>query len=257
MSSPTAHHQPPPPASANTLPLEIWMQILESIDHSDTFARPSYVNCFTQAILSDRATEAELVPELPTFEKEAWRLTRPYYAINATSRQAAHQTFLSGVLLQTCTSPLHQVPLKRNRGIREPHLPRTSIPPPFYASSTLARMRPRRTKTGQAEPTYMPLELFDYSLFHETSHRDAELKTFAATAARNHFMMKLFNEHYDRLAPLDTTLLRSVRSVDLLAAAPYEGLMDRAGYYAELLRRMIEMLWKALGVEDGVVRVLH
>jgi hypothetical protein len=263
MSPPTGHDQPQPqpplPSSiVNKLPLEIWMNILESIDHSDQFARPAYVNCFVHSILSDRATEPQLVPELPAFEKEAWRTTRPYYAINRTSRQAARQVFLSGVLLQTCTSPLNQVPLKRNRGRREPRLPRTSIPPPFYASSALERMRPRVTANGTPEPTYMPLELFDYGLFRD-AHKgaDPELQTDILLNARADFMMRLFDEHFERLKPSGTTLLRTVRTVDLLAAAPYDSLMEPAAELAERIGRKVEKVWRELGVEGGVVRVWH
>jgi hypothetical protein len=260
-SSPSGHRQPspPPPSSAaSKLPIELWMQIFESISHSNHFARPAYVNCFTKSIIRDRATEAELVPELPPFEQEAWLATRPYYAINRTSRQAAHQIFLSGVLLQTCLSPLNQVPLKRNRGRREPRLPRTSIPPPFYAASALKRMRPTITATGTPEPTYMPLELFDYRLFRDSHHgRDPELQTPILMLARVDFMMKLFDEHYERLTPAETTLLRTVKRVDLLAAAPYEHLMGSGAKLAELIGKTIERMWRELGVEGGVVRVLH
>jgi hypothetical protein len=264
LSSPSnAHHKPPPPpappSAANKLPLEIWMTILESVDHSHHIARPSYVNCFVQAIISGTATSADLVPELPTFEKEAWLATRPYYAINTTSRQAAHQTFLSGVLLQTTTAPLNQVPLKRHRGRRDPHLPRTSIPPPFFPSAPLAKMQPRISaeSEGSLEPTYMPLELFDYRLFHDTLRPEVERKTPAVLQARFAFMIKLFDEHHERLSPMDVTLLRTVRRVDLLAAAPYEHLMKPARVYAEMLERMIMKTWAQFGVEGGVVRVLH
>jgi hypothetical protein len=263
--SPTGHRQLPPPSSAaSNLPIELWMQIFESLSHSDHFARPAYVNCFTKSIIRERATEAQLVPELPAFEREAWLATRPYYAINRTSRQAAHQIFLSGVLLQTCTSPLNQVPLKRNRGRREPRTPRTSIPPPFYAASALARMRPTSIATASGtgtapEPTYMPLELFDYRLFRDYSHagRDPELQTPILMLARVDFMMKLFDEHYEGLTPAETTLLRTVRRVDLLAMAPYEHLMGSGAKLAKLIGKTIERMWRELGVEGGVVRVLH
>lgn len=258
LSSSSGHHEPPP-SSANKLPPEIWMHILESIDHSSHIARPAYVNCFVEAIISDRATEAAIVPELPAFEKEAWRATRPYYAINATSRQAAHQSFLSGVLLQTCTPPLNQVPLKRNRGRREPRVPRTSIPPPFYPSMPLAKMRPMLTATGVPEPTYMPLELFDYRLFQNALRPGYERKTSAVAQERFAFMIKLYDEHNERLAlaEADVTLLRTVRRVDLLAAAPYEHLMKPAHEFADMLGRAILRVWGELGVQGGVIRVLH
>lgn len=257
-----AHHEPPPPppssSAANKLPVEIWMTILESLDHSHHIARPSYVNCFVHAIVSASATSADLVPELPTFEKEAWLATRPYYAINTASRQAAHQIFLSGVLLQTCPAPLNQVPLKRHRGRRDPHLPRTSIPPPFFPSVPLAKMQPRISAADNTpEPTYMPLELFDYRLFHDKLRPEVERTTSAVLQARFSYMIKLFDEHHARLSPMDVTLLRTVRRVDLLAAAPYEHLMKPAHVYAEMLERMIMKTWAQLGVEGGVVRVLH
>jgi len=259
-SSSNADHEPPspPPSIADKLPCEIWMSILESLDHSDHIARPSYVNCFVQAIIADRVAEADLVPELPAFEKEVWRATRPYYAINKTSRQAAHQVFLSGVLLQSCSSPLNRVPLKRNRGRREPHAIRTSIPPPFYPSSALARMRPAISANGiLPEPTYMPLELFDYQLFHDALRHEGRQRKDAVMHARFEFMVKLYDEHYERLAPAGVNLLSSVRRVDLLGAAPYEHLMKSAGVFAELLRNSIERIWKDLGVQDGVVRVWY
>lgn len=269
-SPPNTTVQTPPP-TPKTLPTEIWMQILESVDHSDHIARPSYVNCFVQAIIQDRATEAQLVPLLPTFEKEAWKATRPYYAIDRTSRQAAHQVFLSGVLLQTCPSPLNQVPLKRTLGRREPHAARTSIPPPFYAPTALAKMCVQTkavsstdndnvnatTASSTPHPTYIPLELFDLRLFHEANLPDNDPKLPITLRARVGFLAELFDQHFQRLIQEDATLLKSVRRVDLLAAAPYEELMGQARLWADVLRAEIEGFWKGMGIEGAVVRVLH
>jgi hypothetical protein len=101
----------------------------------------------------------------------------------------------------------------------------------------------------------MPLELFDYRLFRDSHHgRDPELQTPILMLARVDFMMKLFDEHYERLTPAETTLLRTVRRVDLLAAAPYEHLMGSGAKLAELIGKTIERMWRELGVEEGVVR---
>jgi hypothetical protein len=43
----------------------------------------------------------------------------------------------------------------------------------------------------------------------------------------------------------------------LLAAAPYEDLMDDALGLAILLKGMIEKVWEDLMIEDGEVRILH
>lgn len=239
---------------------QIWMHILESIDHSHHVARPAYVNCFTSAIIQERATEADLVPELPAFERQAWKATRPYYAIDEASRQVAKAAFLSGVLLQTCTSPLNQVPLKRNLGRREPHAPRTSIPPPFYPPNTLAKMQPKIQNDGTsaaAVPTYMPLELFDIRLFHEASIPDKDRKSTVALQVQMGFMGELFKQHVQRLTETNPELLRTVRRVDLLAAAPYESLMKHAELLADVLTSEIEEVWEDMGILDGVVRVLH
>jgi len=239
------------------------MQILESIDHSHHLARPAYVNCFTSAIIQERATEADLVPELPPFEQQAWKATRPYYAIDRASRQAAQAAFLSGVLLQDTASPLNQVPLKRNLGRREPHTLRTSIPPPFYPSTTLAKMQPSTSMQQQDNsstapaPTYLPLELFDIRLFHEASIPAKDCSSGAALQEQLSFMGELFDQHLQRLTLINPELLRTVRRVDLLAAAPYEALMEQAGVWVDALARKIERVWEGMGVCDGVVRVLH
>lgn len=240
---------------ASPLPTETWMQILESVDHSDHYARPSYVNCFVSAIIQDRANEADLVPELPAFEKRAWKAARAYYAIDKNSRQAAHACFATGVLLQGCTSPLNQIPIKRVHGCRKPHAARTSIPPPFYAATAMAKMRPRILRDGKMEPTYMPLELFDISFFHEASLYDRDLKSPVSLQVRLGFMGELVHQHVRRLTMSELTLLRTVRRVDLLAAAPYEPLMGQAGVWAQAIANQIEMAWRYLGVKDGVVRV--
>ena len=97
------------------LPYELHLRILESLSHADMqlLARPAYVNCFVKAILRGRATEQDLVPALPDFERRAWKATRPYYAVSRMIRKAAQQVFLSGVLLQTCGAPLEEVPRRR------------------------------------------------------------------------------------------------------------------------------------------------
>ena len=114
--------KPPPPAEKEKeqqkttpppLPYELWLRILESLSHAHLLARPAYVNCFVKAIIRGRATEQDLVPALPEFERRAWKATRPYYAINGEIRKAAQQVFLSGVLLQSCRPPLEEVPRKR------------------------------------------------------------------------------------------------------------------------------------------------
>lgn len=244
------------------LPYEVWMRVLESITHEHTLARPAYVNCFVSAIIEHRATEQDLVGLLPEFERRAWRATRPYYAISSSIRKAAKQVFLSGVLLQTCSAPLAEVPKKR-KGKRTPRSMKRvgGSEGPFWVPGVLERMEARvsvseNREGGGLEPTYLPLEVFDM-LFFKQCLEDVGKRgymSWRATHSRN--MDGILETHVLRVSE-DDSLLRTVRRVDLLAAAPYEDLMEEARECAETLKREIERTWKQFGIEDGEVRIMH
>ncbi|GAB7331357.1 hypothetical protein MBLNU13_g02791t1 [Cladosporium sp. NU13] len=225
------------------LPYELWLRILESLSHVHLLARPAYVNCFVKAIIRNRATEEDLVPALPEFERRAWKATRPYYAINSETRRAAQQVFLSGVLLQTCRAPLEEVPRKRKgrrraRGMKAGEAGEA----PFWVPDMLARMRLVESEDGGGlVPTYLPLEVFGY-LFSAPPNHARRLKSVLV-------------QHVLRVVE-DDSVLRTVRKVELLAGAPEEELMAEAWECAEELKRRIEGVWRDLGVEDWEVRIM-
>ena len=225
-------------------PYEVWLRVLESLSHAHLLARPAYVNCFVKAIIRNRATEEELVHALPEFERRAWKATRPYYAINSEIRKAAQQVFLSGVLLQTCRAPLEEVPRKRKgrrraRGMKA----NEEAEGPFWAPDVLARMRLMESESGGGGlvPTYLPLEVFG-RLFSAPPNHAGRLKSVLV-------------QHVLRIVE-DGSVLRTVRKVELLAAAPEEELMEEAWECAEELKRRIEGVWRDLGVEGGEVRIM-
>lgn len=221
------------------LPYELWLRILESLSHAHLLARPAYVNCFVKAIIRNRATEEDLVAELPEFESRAWRATRPYYAINSEIRKAAQHVFLSGVLLQTCRAPLEEVPRKRKgrrraRGMKADE----SVEASFWVPDVLARMRLMESEDGAEGlvPTYLPLEVFG-CLFSAPQNHARKLKSVLV-------------QHVLRVVG-DDSVLRTVRKVELVAAAPEEELMGEAWECAEELKRRIEMVWEGMGVQGG------
>lgn len=223
------------------LPYELWLRILESLSHAHLLARPAYVNCFVKAILRARATESDLVPALPEFERRAWKATRPYYAINSEIRRAAQQVFLSGVLLQTCKPPLEEVPRRRKGRRRARGMERGGEgEKPFWAPDVLARMRLVESKGGLV-PTYLPLEVFGH-LFSAPPNYALRLKSVLV-------------QHVLRVVGEDS-VLRTVRKVELLAGAPEEELMGEAWECAEELKRRIEGFGKEMGVQDGEVRIM-
>lgn len=246
---------PPPPPP---LPYELWLRILELLSHSHHFARPAYVNCFVKAILRNTATEEDLVAALPEFEKRAWRATRPYYAVNSEIRKAAQHVFLSGVLLQTCKAPLEEVPRKRKgrrraRGMKASEAEEA----PFYAPGILATMRyqPVDGSSGVAVPTYLPLEVFG-GLVTAPLKRPPSLGRAGAQGLGLEWGVA--NHSYN--ITLERPLFRTVRTVELLAAWPYESSeadADEAWRLAERLKRFIESIWEDMGVEDGVVTVMY
>ena len=54
----------------------------------------------------------------------------------------------------------------------------------------------------------------------------------------------------------DDSVLKTVRKVDLLAAAPEVELMEEAWECAEELKGRIEMVRRGLGVKGGEVRIM-
>lgn len=238
------------------------MRILESITHEHTLARPAYVNCFVKAVIEQRATEQDLVGLLPEFERRAWLATRPYYAINSTIRKAAKQVFLSGVLLQTCKAPLAEVPKKR-KGKRTPRsMKRVGMgEEPFWVPEVLERMEARvggseNGEGGGLEPTYLPLEVFEMLFFKQCLEDAGKRGYMSWLATHSRAMSHILEAHIFRVSE-DNSLLRTVRRVELLAAAPYEELMEEAREDAEELKLEIERTWKQLGIGDGEVRVMH
>jgi hypothetical protein len=243
------------------LPYELWLRILESLTHEEHFARTAYVNIFVNSIIKRTATEQDLVTAFPEFERRAWKATRPYYAINSEIRKAAQQVFLSGVLLQTCSAPLEEVPRKR-KGKRRARGTKSVVGAcedegPFYVPDVLARMRcqPVEGSDSAMVPTYLPLEVFG-SLVTAPLKRPPSLGRAAAQALR---LECSFDNHVWRILE-ERELLHTVRTVELLAASPYassEKDEDEAWSLAEALKRYIERTWKDIGVEGGEVRVMY
>jgi hypothetical protein len=243
------------------LPIELWMRVLESLSHETTLARPAYVNCFVKAIIQRDATEEDLVGLLPEFERRAWKTTRPYYAINSTIRKAAQQVFLSGVILQTCVAPLTELPQKR-KGKRTPRRMKglklgSGSEQPFWVPETLAKMKPQATDDGITfEPTYLPLELFDALIFKQSMSNSGKYTDLPLRDYRPRNLNNMLGQHIFKLKE-NESLFRTVRRVELLAAAPYEDLMDGGLQLALLLKGKIEKVWEDLMVEDGEVTILH
>jgi hypothetical protein len=263
---------PPEPSSSATtttksttkpmhLPMELWMRVLESLSHENTLARPAYVNCFVKAIIQHGATEEDLVGCLPEFERRAWKTTRPYYAINSTIRKAVQQVFLSGVMLQTCAAPLTEIPQKR-KGKRTPRRMKglavgNGSEQPFWVPDTLAKMQAKASDDGVGfEPAYLPLDLFDALLFKQSMANSGKDAALRSRDYRPRNLNNMLCEHVCKLKE-NESLFRTVRRVELLAAAPYEDLMDDALGLAILLKGMIEKVWEDLMIEDGEVRILH
>ena len=251
------------------LPVELWMIILEFLRHDEYLARQVFVKRFVKGTLERSATEEDLVRALPSFERRgAWKATRPYYAIDRTIRQAAQRVSLSAVvLLQTCSAPLSEVPQKRKKGRKTPRKLKSKSSKskkPFYAPSKLAKMRPRASHDGMLQPTYLALDLFESDRLESrvdgVGLRDL---TIPRREIQSFFMSALFLQHRARLTTegpttkLDDSMLRTVRTVELLYAAPCENLEVRAEELADILAQDIESVWKQIGVEDGVVRVMH
>lgn len=90
-------------------------------------------------------------------------------------------------------------------------------------------------------PTYLPLEVFG-RLFSAPPNHARKLKSVLV-------------QHVLRIVE-DDSVLKTVRKVELLAAAPEEELMDEAWECAEELKGRIEMVWRGMGIEDGQVRIM-
>jgi hypothetical protein len=243
------------------LPMEIWMRVLESLSHENILARPAYVNCFVKAIIQRTAAEEDLVSSLPEFERRAWKATRPYYAINSTIRRAAQQVFLSGVVLQTSAAPLTEIPQKR-KGKRKPRRMKglamgSGSEKPFWVPDTLAKMQAKASDDGVSfEPTYLPLELFDALLFKQNMVNSGKDVDPPLRDYRPRNLNNMLGHHIYKLKE-NESLFRTVRRVELLAAAPYEDLMDNGLELAVLLKEKIEKVWEDLVIEDGEVTILH
>lgn len=253
------------------LPIEIWMQILESVTHDQHLARPVYVDCFIDAFLKSSGTEKEeeeLVRCLPEFERRAWKTTRSYYAIDSRTRQAAQQVFLSGVLLQTCSAPLHEVPKRRTKGKL---VPRGRLTPPsaddgesaksFYAPNMLRRMRPREGEDGEPQPTYLALEIFEADSIKEAGKcLPRGLSSLLLVEHSCLLLEDMFREHRRGLMGDGDSVLGTVRTVELLATSPDDdslAVRSRARELAQSLRKIVELVWVDLMVEGGVVRVME
>lgn len=253
------------------LPIEIWMQILESLTHDQHLARPAYVNCFVDAVLKSSGTEKEeedLVRCLPEFERRAWKATRSYYAIDSKIHQAAKQVFLSGVLLQTCSAPLNEVPKRRSKGKL---VPRGRLTPPsaddggsaktFYAPNMLSRMRPREGEHGKLQPTYLALEVFEADSIKEMGKSmPPSLRSLPLVEHLCLLLEDMFREHRRGLMGDGDSVLGTVKTVELLAASPDDDSLEvksRAREFAQSLRKIVELIWVDLLVEGGVVRVME
>lgn len=193
---------------------------------------------------------------LPSFERcGAWKATRSYYAIDRTIRHAAQQYSLSGVLLQTCEAPFYDVPRKM---VVEEQSQAESSAKRAYDPSALAKMRTRADENAELQPTYLALEVFEPEFMKR--QLEAKREEFGSMAADDGYVYPraglnaAFTRHHWRL-PRNNSVLTTVRMVELLAAAPFEGSAYEARSFVEELRRLILRFWSRLGIEDGVVRV--
>lgn len=272
------HHNsgtPKPSVPIMRLPTELWMQILESVTLEEHLARPAQVERFVEAFRQGSGSEKEeeeLVRSLPEFERRAWKATRPYYAIDRSLRAAAQRVFLSGLLLQTCSAPLNQVP--------HPAASVDSSPAISYEPSVIVRMRPAVDANGELQPTYLPLDVFEQSNFEQRLKQEIEkrntgtllqMRLSSLTGVFIGHRMRTMGVNLDMVAGrLQTSALaaarqdsvfKTVRIVELLAAAPHGdreySVVAEVSRFAEELRKDIEIHWKVLGVKDGVVRILE
>lgn len=108
-----------PRANAADLPYELWLNIFESLTHEHTLARPELVKDFVQET-AEGQPEEKAVSRLFEFEKRAWKVTRPYYAINRKIRMVAQQLSLSAMLLQSCQPPIRVGPAEFLKDPNEP-----------------------------------------------------------------------------------------------------------------------------------------
>lgn len=246
------------------LPLELWIQIFESLTHENHTARPAYIACFVAAVFEQGpATELSQAARLPDLEFAAWKATLPYYAIDRQTRRAARHAFLSAVLLRTCSPPLTSIPLLRKNVLTPTRRlastpPLTTQPQPqqqqqTYAPSLLLLMAPQPNR----RPTRLTLELYPQPTYESL----VGSTTFAGTHRGSRWGVRLaalahmWGAHRARL--LDGArcdLLLTVRRVELLAGAPEEGLEEVAWEGAEEMKGVVEGVWRGMGVL-GVVGI--
>jgi len=81
------NNDPTNPPTKSTLPVEVWMRILDYI-HPEDYARQPVLMVYktSLALHGDTAAAAQT---LPAFEKRSWKLSRTFYRIDRTSRAAA------------------------------------------------------------------------------------------------------------------------------------------------------------------------
>ena len=85
-----------------SLPVEIWMMVLERITLDESvLARSRVVQAFAEA-MDCGANEEAALEDLPYFEKRAWARAKVYYHIDTNSRAAAERLRLSTKLLRAC-----------------------------------------------------------------------------------------------------------------------------------------------------------
>lgn len=243
-------------ANAADLPYELWLNILESITHDHTLARPKKVDDFVNDVAGGRSEE-EAVGKLFEFEKRAWRATRPYYAINRKARWAAQQLSLSMKLLQTCQSPIHPNPSRL-------WLYATEIPETDFKA-----MRPQLNEEGIPCPTYMAVEFLDAFLLRAVRLADQMARSdvsdsLGVISSLSNLISTFAAERLCRFFR-DNKTLQTVRSVDLLCEVYHDGMSpDEASVAtvevrknADRITRAIMEEWKCFGVTDGVVRLMR
>jgi hypothetical protein len=94
------------PTPANkTLPMELWMCILEHVNATEDFARSEFVKNYATS-LTTHGDSKKATKTLPPFETQTWKQSRVYYTINRASRAAALQLQLSLRVLQSCSLPV-------------------------------------------------------------------------------------------------------------------------------------------------------
>lgn len=86
------------------LPNEMWVKIFKIIDYFGTFGRAQYANRLRN--LEGRPQEERVVRNLPVLEKNAWRESRAFYAIDQQTRAIAINMKLSSMVMATCSHPL-------------------------------------------------------------------------------------------------------------------------------------------------------